>query len=110
MRRKFDSYHVMVKLVDSLPEAAKLQADSPERYKVGLHGWTTLIFPHSEAPPSGILAKWIVAHKQLVALLPQDTVPADETPKGASAKKKTVRRKTGKKKSATAKKKRSPKK
>ena len=52
----------------------------------------------------------VLAHKQLVALLPQDTVPAGETPKGASAKKKTVRRKTGKKKSATAKKKWSPKK
>ena len=49
MRRKFDSYNVMVKLVDSLPEAAKPQADLPERYKVGLHGWTTLVFPHSEA-------------------------------------------------------------
>ena len=84
----------MVKLVDSLLDAAKLQADSPERYKVGLHGWTTLIFPHSEAPPSGLLAKWIVesnrvlAHKQWVALLPRDTVLASEIPKGASAKRK----------------------
>lgn len=88
MGQKDDSYNVMVKLVDSLPEAEKLQADSPERFKVGLHGWTTLIFPHSETPPSGLVAKWIVesyralAHKQLVALLPQDTGEVGEHPKG----------------------------
>jgi len=57
MRRKVDPCIVMVKLVDSLPEAAKRQADSPERYKVGLHGWTTLIFLHCEAPSSGLFAK-----------------------------------------------------
>ncbi len=116
MGQKDDSYNVMVKLVDSLPEAEKLKADSPERFKVGLRGWTTLIFPHSESPPSGLLEKWVVesyralAHKQLVASLPQGTAPAGKPPKGASAKKKTVRRKTVTKKSATAKKKRSPKK
>jgi hypothetical protein len=49
----------------------------------------------------------VLTHKQLVALLLRDTVPAGETPKGASAKKKTVRRKTGKMKSASVKKKRS---
>jgi len=110
MGQKDDSYNVMVKLVPSLPAAEKLQADTPERFKIGLHGWTTLTFPHSESPPSGLLEKWIVesyralAHKQLVALLPQDTAPVGETPKGASTKKKTVRRKTVKKKSATARK------
>jgi hypothetical protein len=105
MGQKDDSYNVMVKLVDSLPEAEKLQTDSPERFKVGLHGWTTLIFPHSESPPSGLLEKWIVesyrtlVHKQLVALLSQETAPAGGFPKGASAKKKkTVRRKTVRKK------------
>ncbi|MGE3174571.1 MAG: MmcQ/YjbR family DNA-binding protein [Planctomycetota bacterium] len=52
-------YSLMVKLGDSLPEAARLQAAHPERYRVGKHGWVTVRLPLAECAPEGLLEGWI---------------------------------------------------
>lgn len=71
------SYNAMVKLRNSLAEAAKLAAKAPNHYAVGGHGWVTATFNHDESPPSGLLERWIdesyrlLVPKRLVALLPQ---------------------------------------
>jgi len=76
------SYNVMLKLGESLPEAAKLQSREPGRYAVGANGWVKATFAHDESPPPGLLENWIgesyrlLAHKQLVALLPERCPPA----------------------------------
>jgi hypothetical protein len=65
---------VMVKLGASLPEAAELAAREPGRYKVGVHGWVTVVLGEGE-PPLALLERWVdesyrlVAGKQLVARL-----------------------------------------
>jgi len=71
------SYNVMLKLRESLPEAAKLAAKEPNHYGVGGMDWVKATFSHNESPPAGLMEKWIdesyrlLAHKQLVALLPE---------------------------------------
>jgi hypothetical protein len=62
------SHDAMVKLNDSLEEAAGLAG-----CKVGAHGWVTVRWSRDESPPK-VLAKWIdesfhlLAPKQVVAL------------------------------------------
>ena len=86
---------VMVKLRDSLGDAARLAAKEPGRYKAGAHGWVTVTFSEGEALPLELLEKWIdesyraIATRQLVAMLPQGGVPAAKK----TASKKTVARK-----------------
>jgi len=69
------SYNVMVKLRDSLANAAEFAGNEPASYKVGGHDWVTLNFPNDKAPPAGLMERWIeesyrlLAPKQLVALL-----------------------------------------
>ena len=84
------SYNAMVKLRESLAEAAELAAREPDRYKVGAHGWVTATFSHDESPPPGLLDRWIaesyrvLAPKRLVALPPDGGLPpasAERTPK-----------------------------
>jgi hypothetical protein len=74
---------VMLKLRESLPEAMKLAARDPNRYRAGASGWVTIKLGTS--PPSllDLLRKWIdesyrlVAHKDLVtALLVRDAAKA----------------------------------
>ncbi len=71
------SYNVMLKLGDSLAEAARLAASEPERYKVGATGWVTATLAHDDSPPQGLFERWIdesyrlLVHQQLVAMLPQ---------------------------------------
>jgi predicted DNA-binding protein (MmcQ/YjbR family) len=66
----------MVKLRDSVEEAARLAAAEPSRYKIGAHGWVTVTFSDGEEAPLERLEKWIdesyraVVNKQLVAMLP----------------------------------------
>jgi len=68
-----ESYDVMLKLKDSLPEAKKLAAKQSAHYKAGAGGWVTARFTLTPPPQ---LERWIdenyrlLAHKQLVAMLP----------------------------------------
>jgi hypothetical protein len=83
------SYNVMLKLRESLPEAAKLAARHPDRYGVGGVGWIKATFSHNESPPPGLFERWIdesyrlLAHKQLVALLPERGLPTGRSTKAA---------------------------
>ena len=95
------SYNAMVKLRTSLAEAGKLAAKEPGCYKIGANGWVTVTFSHDESPPPGLLEKWIdesyrlVAHKQLVAMLPDRGVPSAgsrKTAKKRAAKKRATSR------------------
>lgn len=87
-----DSYNLMVKLDESLPEAAKLAAKQPDNYKAGLHGWTSLVFSHGAGPPKGVLERWIeesyrlLAPKKLVTFLDGKATSAGTTKKKAVAK------------------------
>jgi hypothetical protein len=72
-----DSWNLMLKLKDSLPEATRLAANEPNRYGVGGHSWVSLTFAHGESPPGGLLERWmeesfrLLVPKKIVALLPQ---------------------------------------
>jgi hypothetical protein len=89
MGRNEDSYDVMLKLRDSLTEAAKLAGKAPTHYAVGGHGWVTATFSHEEFPPSGLLERWIdesyrlLVPKRLVALLSDRAVPTGDLAKTA---------------------------
>ena len=94
------SYNVMLKLRESLPEAKKLAAKEPGHFGVGGMDWVKATFDHDESPPAGLMEKWIdesyrlLAHKQLVALLPEgglsvrNSASAKAVPKRQSAKRK----------------------
>jgi hypothetical protein len=56
---ELDGYNALLKLRDSQPEAAALQAEQPGCYKVGTGGWVTLRFGPEDAPPRGLLERWI---------------------------------------------------
>ena len=76
--QKDDSYNVMVKLDDSLDEAATLESKAPENFSVGAHGWTTLNFPLNEQPETGLFERWIeesfrlIVPKTLVKILDEN--------------------------------------
>jgi hypothetical protein len=71
-----ESYNVMLKLGESLPEAAALAAKEPDCCKVGGTHWVTVTLPIGRSPPAGLLERWItesyrlLAPKALVAKLP----------------------------------------
>ena len=79
------TFNVMLKLVASLDEAERLEAQCPDCFKVGSHGWTTVILPHTQSPSAGLMERWIdesyrsLVHKQLVALLPDSTDATSKT-------------------------------
>ena len=50
---------IMVKLRESLPEATRLAAKQPDRYRAGAHGWVKATFVDDEAPPLALLERWI---------------------------------------------------
>lgn len=56
----------MLKLADSLAEAKRLAAKSPEHYKVGATGWVTVKFADAD-PPRGLVERWIEESYALVA-------------------------------------------
>jgi YjbR len=68
--------NAMVKLRESLAEAAELASKDPNRYKVGALGWVTVTFGSDGSPPLDVLERWIdesyrlLMPSQLVALLP----------------------------------------
>lgn len=93
------SYHAMLKLRESLPEAGKLAVKYPNRYAVGGTGWVKATFSHDEYPPAGLFERWIdesyrlLVHRKLVALLPERGLPIGDSRKAAkktAPKKKTA--------------------
>jgi hypothetical protein len=95
------SYNVMLKLRESLPEAARLAAKEPNHYGVGGMDWVKATFSHNESPPAGLMEKWIdesyrlLVHKQLVALLPERGLLTRHSTK--AAKKKIPKKQSAKK-------------
>jgi hypothetical protein len=93
----------MLKLGDSLAEAAKLAAKEPELYKTGAKGWVTVKIDADASPPFDVLARWIdesyrlLAPEQLVSLLPERGLPSKNSTKTAkrNASKKKPSRKSG---------------
>jgi hypothetical protein len=87
-----DSYNVMVKLRESLPEASRLESKEPDRYAVGGGGWVKATFGHDDSPPPGLLERWLdesyrlLVHKQLVALLAERGPQAGSPAKAAKKK------------------------
>ncbi|NNE94227.1 MAG: MmcQ/YjbR family DNA-binding protein [Verrucomicrobiales bacterium] len=55
---KDDTWDIRLKLGDSLPEAEALAARD-SRFEPGKGGWTYAEFALDEAPPDGLLEKWI---------------------------------------------------
>jgi hypothetical protein len=72
----------MVKLDASLPEATKLAAKEPGRYKVGAHAWVSVKWGDDEAPVD-LLKRWIDESYRLFAPQPREA----KLPKAKSAKK-----------------------
>jgi YjbR len=76
--------NAMVKLRESLAEAAELALKEPDRYKVGALGWVTVTFGRDGSPPLDVLERWIdesyrlLMPRQLVALLPQRGLPTGD--------------------------------
>ena len=92
---------VMLKLGESLPEAARLAAKNPATFKVGGTGWVTITIAKGNTLPPDLLPRWInesfrlLAPKTLVAQL-----PAAET-KPTLRKKMALQTKTRKKRAST---------
>ena len=90
-------YDAMLKLRESLAEAAKLATKEPDCYTIGAHGWVTATFSHGQSPPPGLLEGWIdesyrlLVHKQLVAMLPDRGLPTVGSTQ--AAKKRTPKKK-----------------
>jgi hypothetical protein len=57
----------MVKLRDSLPDAAALAAKEPARYKVGANGWVKVTFAGPTPLPMATLEAWIDESYRLLA-------------------------------------------
>jgi predicted DNA-binding protein (MmcQ/YjbR family) len=57
----------MLKLEASLPEAEQLAAVEPERYQVGAHGWTKIMFDDGKGLTAARLVKWVKESYQLFA-------------------------------------------
>lgn len=55
----FGAGDAMLKLQASLPEAKKLAAKQPGRYKAGASGWVKLTFSAEEPPALDIAKRWI---------------------------------------------------
>ncbi|MCI0541447.1 MAG: MmcQ/YjbR family DNA-binding protein [Verrucomicrobiales bacterium] len=79
---------IKLKLGPSLAEATRLASKEPSRYQAGSVGWVTVKIGHDE-PPLELLEKWIdesyrlLAHRQLVALLPERGLRARDSTKAA---------------------------
>ncbi len=52
-------YKAMFKLKDSIPEAAELAEQDPERCEVGKFGWVTARFTAGEPMPQALWEKWL---------------------------------------------------
>jgi hypothetical protein len=83
----------MLKLQDSLPQAVTLAAREPGRFKVGAHGWTTVVFGDDNSVPLDLLLPWaeesyLLFASKLSAASPTKSEPASEKrPKKAPTRK-----------------------
>jgi hypothetical protein len=57
----------MLKLRESLPQAAKLAANEPGRYAVGANGWVKVTFADATNLPIDVLVNWIGESYKLMA-------------------------------------------
>jgi hypothetical protein len=64
---KDGGFDVMVKLDASLADARERAAKEPGRYKAGAGGWVSAKFARGEAPPRGLLERWIVESHGVLA-------------------------------------------
>jgi hypothetical protein len=58
---------VRVKLDASLPEAVRLAAEEPARYKAGSGGWVQAFYGDDASPTSELLTRWIKESHALAA-------------------------------------------
>ena len=63
---KGDQIGLRLKLGDSLDDVGRRAQDDPERYDVGMHGWTMMRFPADDPPPAGDLETWVVESYRLL--------------------------------------------
>lgn len=61
---------LMLKLAESVPEAAKLSAKEPARYQTGSSGWTTIKRPADAPLPMDKIERWIGESYRLMAASP----------------------------------------
>jgi hypothetical protein len=66
LEAKEESCLVMLKLDDSLAEAKKLSATSPDCYRVGSTNWVTAIYGAGKLPPTGLLERWTLESYRLL--------------------------------------------
>jgi hypothetical protein len=95
----FGATDAMVKLRESLPEAARLEAEQPARYTVGAHGWVKAMFGPDDPPAFDVFERWIDESYQIVvgaakpvAKRPAAKKPAAKKPAAKKAAKKPARR------------------
>jgi hypothetical protein len=50
---------LMLKLRESLPEAARLAAQAPDQYRAGAGGWVSVKFPDPATVSIDLLKKWV---------------------------------------------------
>jgi hypothetical protein len=74
----------MVKLKDSIPDARRLQKTEPDRCKVGISGWVTVVVRDDAVTPIAVLRKWAGESYRLLA---------PKTLAGGAAKKAPARKK-----------------
>ena len=78
---KDTEYHFRIRLGASIAEAEGLAEKHPDNYAVGKFGWTKVTFPADEAPPPGLLERWVdesfrlLVPKKIVAELPASGPP-----------------------------------
>ncbi|WP_372365198.1 MmcQ/YjbR family DNA-binding protein [Candidatus Uabimicrobium sp. HlEnr_7] len=74
---------LMVKLESSLPQIEKLEKKYPENYKVGKHGWTTIVLSGENPPSFSVIREWLdesyrlLTPKKLLKLLDEKNSSPD---------------------------------
>jgi hypothetical protein len=58
---------MMLKLAESLPDAQRLAAQDPARYKAGAGGWVTVKLGAAGLPKQDLLKRWIAESYRLMA-------------------------------------------
>jgi len=81
-------YKAMVKLQESMPEAAKLARKDPDCYEVGSTGWVTARFTAEKPWPRKLWEKWLKESYEL-----SHTAAPGKRPVAKKAPKKTATRK-----------------
>jgi hypothetical protein len=69
-----DTLDVMLKLRESLPDAARLAKDDPAHCRVGGHGWVTLTI-EGRTPPPQLVRKWMDESYRLNVPRPRARAP-----------------------------------